>query len=116
MGSEMCIRDRWERTVLHSAAECLDAAYLSRLCHNEKREMAYLLNERDSKGETPLFSAVRGNAPENCAFLINEGADVDIKSKEGKTAYDIAVELVHEACVAVLAERNIDESMRNLTE
>lgn len=56
----MHVGTQWERTVLHSAAECLDAAYLSRLCHNEKREMAYLLNERDSKGgDAPLFCSAR---------------------------------------------------------
>lgn len=105
VSDSMHVGTQWERTVLHSAAECLDAAYLSRLYHNEKREMAYLLNERDVNEETPLFSAVRGNAPENCAFLINEGADVNIQNKDGKTAYDIAVELENEACAAVLTER-----------
>lgn len=104
VSDRMHVGTQWERTVLHSAAECLDAVYLSRLYHNEKREMAYLLNEKDSIGESPLFYAVRGNAPENCAFLIKEGADVNVKNNEGKTAYDIAVELGYEECAAVLGQ------------
>lgn len=95
---------KYECTVLHSAAQMLDTAYLSRLYHDEKREMAYLLNEKDIYGETPLFFAVRGNEPENCAFLISEGADMDIKNNEGKTAYDVAVELGYEACIELLGQ------------
>lgn len=95
---------KYECTVLHSAARMLDTAYLSRLYHDEKREMAYLLNAKDIYGETPLFFAVRGNEPENCAFLISEGADMDIKNNEGKTAYDVAVELGYEACIELLRQ------------
>lgn len=100
----MYVGTKYECTVLHSAARMLDAEYLSRLYHDEKREMDYLLNEKDIYGETPLFFAVRENEPDNCAFLINEGADMDIKNNEGKTAYDVAVELGNEACMALLGQ------------
>lgn len=100
----MHVGTKYECTVLHSAARMLDTEYLSRLYHDEKREMDYLLNEKDIYGETPLFFAVRGNEPDNCAFLINEGADMDIKNNEGKTAYDVAVELGDEACMALLGQ------------
>ena len=100
----MHVDTKYECTVLHSAALMLDTEYLSRLYHDEKREMAYLLNEKDIYGETPLFFAVRGNETDNCAFLINEGADMDIKNNEGKTAYDVAVELGYEACMEILGQ------------
>jgi ankyrin repeat protein len=35
-------------------------------------------------------------------FLINEGADVNIENNEGKTAYDVAVELEYEECIEIL--------------
>lgn len=93
---------RFERTVLHSAAECLDAEYLEQLYHNKTRDMTYLLNERDVNGETPIFMAVRANQYDNCELLIEEGADIMITNDDGKTAYDIAVELGHRKCAEIL--------------
>ena len=92
----------YEATVLHNASEYLDTEYLSRLYHNEKRKMDYLLNEKDIAGETPIFCAIRANAPDNCEFLISEGADISIRNNEGKTAYDVAVELGYEECIEIL--------------
>lgn len=96
------IDTKFERTVLHSASECLDTEYLSRLYHNENRGMDYLLNAKDVNGDTPIFYAVRRNSVGNCEFLINKGADINIKNNEGKTAYDVAVELGYEECINVL--------------
>lgn len=96
------IDTKFERTVLHSASECLDTEYLNRLYHNENRGMDYLLNTKDVNGDTPIFYSVRRNYVGNCEFLINEGADINIKNNEGKTAYDVAVELGYEECINVL--------------
>lgn len=96
------IDTKFERTVLHSASECLDTEYLDRLYHNENRGMDYLLNTKDANGETPIFYAVRRNNSGNCEFLINEGADINIKNNEGKTVYDVAVELGYEECIKIL--------------
>lgn len=96
------IDTKFERTVLHSASECLDTEYLNRLYHNENRGMDYLLNTKDVNGDTPIFYSVRRNYVGNCEFLINEGADINIKNNEGKTAYDVAVELGYEECIKVL--------------
>lgn len=104
-----CGIDEWEyvgtefeKTLLHDAAERIEAGCLEILYKNEKRPMYGLLNQKDANGETPLFYAVRANNSGNCQFLINEGADVNIENNEGKTAYDIAVELEYEECIEIL--------------
>lgn len=94
---------KYENTVLHIAADDMDTEYLSKLYNNDKRSMTYLLNMPDANGETPLFYAVRGDKSDNCAFLIEEGADISIQNNEGKTAYDIAVELGYEKCAEIIA-------------
>lgn len=93
---------KFERTILHDAAERVEVEYLENLFKNEKRPMYGLLNEKDANGETPLFYAVRANNSGNCEFLISEGADANIRNNEGKSAYDIAVELGYEECIEIL--------------
>lgn len=85
-----------ERTVLHEAARRMDTKYLQQIYHNDTRPMEYLLNTQDVNGETPLFGAVSRGMIDNCNFLIEEGADISIRNNEGKTAYDVAVELGYE--------------------
>lgn len=92
----------WEKTILHDLANRLEVNYLEILYNNENRPMYSLLNEKDANGETPLFYAVRANNFNNCEFLISEGADISIRNNEGKTAYDVAVELGYEECVEIL--------------
>lgn len=91
-----------QTTALHRAARCLETKYLDELYHNENRSMKFLLNTRDEDGETPIFRAVRRNYYDNCEFLVNEGADLTVKNNEGKTAYDVAVELGYEECAELL--------------
>lgn len=93
---------KFERTILHDAAERIEAEYLEILYKNEKHPMYGLLNEKDVNGETPLFYAVRTNNSGNCEFLINEGADINIRNNEEKSAHDIAVELGYEECIEIL--------------
>ncbi len=85
-----------ETSILHEAAAYMDTYYLEKFYHNEKRPMAYLLNAQDVNGETPLFWAVREGKLDNCLFLIEEGARIDIQNNEGKTAYDIAMDAGHQ--------------------
>lgn len=87
------IDTKYERSILHILAERVDVEYLDKIYNNEKRPMNDLLNALDANGETPLFYAVREGKIDNCAFLIEEGADINIKNNAGKTAYDIAIEL-----------------------
>ena len=99
------VGNKFEKTILHDAAEFIETDYLETLYKNEKRPMYSLLNEKDVNGETPLFYAVRMKKPSNCEFLISEGADVNVRNNEGKTAYDIAVELGCEECIEILESR-----------
>lgn len=109
---------KYERTILHDAAERMEVQYLEALYENEKRPMYGLLNEKDANGETPLFYAVRAHKLSNCVFLINEGADINIRNSEGKTAYDVAEELGYKDCMELLgAETNESEVINtNLSE
>ena len=75
---------KYERTILHEAAECVEVDYLEILYENEKRPMYGLLNEKDANGETPLFYAVHGEKIDNCRFLIEKGADISIQNNEEK--------------------------------
>lgn len=93
---------KFERTLLHDAAERVEVEYLEILYKNEKRPMYSLLNEKDANGETPLFYAVRANKSSNCELLINEGADVNVRNNEGKSAHDVAIELGYDECVEIL--------------
>ncbi|MCH5281554.1 MAG: ankyrin repeat domain-containing protein [Lachnospiraceae bacterium] len=97
---------KYENTQLHSAVTCLDLEHLERLYHNENRSMEHLLNVANAVGETPIFTAVRYDYYDICEFLIEEGADLTVKNKEGKTAYDVAVELGYEDCARLLKEKN----------
>ncbi|HHW95001.1 MAG TPA: hypothetical protein GX736_03625 [Mogibacterium sp.] len=46
------------------------------------------VNAKDEKGRTPLHNAAIGCRPKTCEFLIENGADPNIKDNNGKTAYD----------------------------
>lgn len=87
---------KYERTVLHAAAERMDIGYLQEFFYNEKRTLKDLLNAQDANGETALFRAIRAEMFDNYIFLVKEGADVSIRNNEGKTVYDVAVELGYE--------------------
>lgn len=84
---------KYECTVLHEAAESMDIEYFQEFYYNEKRPLNNLLNAQDANGDTALFRAIRSKMFDNCNFLIEEGADISIRNNEGKTAYDVAVEL-----------------------
>lgn len=106
----------WETSILHEAAAYMDTYYLKRFYHNEKKSMAYLLNAQDVNGETPLFWAVREGKLDNCLFLIEEGARIDIQNNEGETVYDIAMDAGHRTFanmkdVCVLQEKDLGEKV-----
>lgn len=87
---------KYERSILHIIAESFESDYLEKMYKNQKRPMNELLDSKDANGETALFRAIRAEKFDNYAFLVEEGADTTIQNNEGKTAYDIAVELGYE--------------------
>lgn len=97
---EWCdVGTKYERSILHMIAQSFEADYLEKMYKNQKRPMNELLDAKDANGETPLFYAVRREKFDNYAFLVQEGADITIQNNEGKTVYDIAVELGYEEYV-----------------
>lgn len=90
---------KYERSILHMIAQSFEADYLEKMYKNQKRPMNELLDAKDANGETPLFYAVRREKFDNYDFLVQEGADITIQNNEGKTVYDIAVELGYEEYV-----------------
>jgi ankyrin repeat protein len=55
-------------------------------------EHANFINQANKQGRTPLMWAVIGNSVEGVQYLLKNGADISVKSLEGKTAYDYAME------------------------
>lgn len=58
-----------------------------------------------SVGITALMFAARDSTPEMVQLLLDYGADKSIKSTDGKTAYDYAVQSNREDIIAILNDR-----------
>jgi hypothetical protein len=54
------------------------------------------VNERDAEGRTALMDAVRHGYVSVVELLVNKGAIIDAKDKDGKTAFDIMKNLEQE--------------------
>ena len=69
------------------------------------------INAVDKNGRTALMYAARFNRnPEIIEILLEFGADASLKSVEGKTAYDYAVEYNHEYLAGTAAYRKLREA------
>lgn len=61
------------------------------------------INDSSELGRTALMSCMLcDNRSEMCKFLLERGADKTIKDKQGKTAYDYAIEYGREDCESLL--------------
>lgn len=80
----------WKTTPLHMA---------SVYCHPEITEYLALKNvpidQVNSKGNTPLILAAKGNCYASLAILLEYGAKVDIKNKENKTVLNYMKKNTH---------------------
>ena len=86
----------WMRVLQHSVS-------------NDRIEIVKLLLDQEyctvndtSVGMTALMFAARDSAPEMVQLLLDYGADKSIKSSDGKTAYDYAVQFNNKDIVALL--------------
>ena len=86
----------WMRVLQHSIS-------------NDRIEIVKLLLEQEyctvndtSVGMTALMFAARDSTPEMVKFLLDYGADKSIKSTDGKTAYDYAVQFNNKDIIALL--------------
>jgi hypothetical protein len=65
----------------------------------------YQLYPYDAEGwHTPLVFAVIRNKPEVVRFLLDQGADANIRSPQGKTLYQLAKENGHNAVAEMLKQ------------
>ena len=60
------------------------------------------LNHPDNAGWTPLMYASGNGKPEVVRVLLAAGADKDLRSNEGQTALDKAIQYNKDACAALL--------------
>lgn len=86
-GADINARNKNDQTPLHYASQASNPEVITLLVDRGAN-----VNMQDSKGNTPLINAVRGeNAkPEVVSFLLDKGADVNIKDESGKRAVDYA--------------------------
>ncbi len=80
-----------ENTLLHKACECDDSLVIQYLVEQRNFD----INATNADGDTPLMYFLRFASARNkdtLLFLIQNGAKQEIKNKEGKTAYDYALE------------------------
>ncbi len=92
-------QDKWGNTAVSAAGADIDIVkvLLSEAARTlSNQDYAAFVNATDKDGETALMSAVRWNYSGRFAkivkVLLKAGADVDLKDKNGKTAFDLARE------------------------
>jgi RNA polymerase primary sigma factor len=71
----------------------------------------YDVNQKDSKGNTPLILAVQNLKLEICAYFLDMGADITIKNEEGKTAEDFTTSPVIRAILQSTSKEKDDEEI-----
>ncbi|KAI9346808.1 ankyrin repeat-containing domain protein [Zopfochytrium polystomum] len=71
------------------------------------------INIRDSKGESPLITAVSENSGDCARLLLERGADVTIASDSGETALHAACRNAHAEMAALLLDRGADVNARD---
>ena len=86
----------WMRVLQHSVSN--DRIEIVKLLLEQK----YCTVNDTSVGMTALMFAARDSTPEMVQLLLDYGADKNIKSTDGKTAYDYAVQFNNKDIIALL--------------
>ncbi|WP_369695319.1 ankyrin repeat domain-containing protein [Gracilinema caldarium] len=73
------------------------------------------LEMKNATGETPLFFAVKNNAPQTIRSLLAAGSNIQSRDKLGNTALHAAVRWNAIACVPVLIQAGLDPNIQNLS-
>jgi hypothetical protein len=90
--------------LLHLAAASDHSAAL-KLIEDMKLRKDASLNHQDAMGNTPLMLATHSGNFHVVKALVAAGADVSCRSRNGKTAFDYAIEHNNEAILAALCEK-----------
>ena len=98
-GADTQVLDREGNTLYHYAVKRADVKILERLASSPSLN----INQKNAEGLTPLHKAVMlGKNLEVVQFLLSKGANKQLTTDLGETAYDLAQEN------EVLKEMNID--------
>ncbi|MCM1002429.1 ankyrin repeat domain-containing protein, partial [Wolbachia pipientis] len=88
-GASLKVKNKDGETPLHVAAQ-----------HDSTLEVIEFILNRDlsginditNSGRTPLHLAIQGNKPSTVKLLLNKGANINAKDKDGKTPLDLAMQ------------------------
>src|SRR5262249_3042219 len=87
-----------------------EAVEISRL-ETVIKESPDLINARSDT--PPLHQAVRGHQPRVATFLLEHGADVNLRDNAGSTALQLAAQLGDRTMAELLIERNANVNLEN---
>jgi len=76
------------RSALHKAAFWGHVDTVHYLAHDLKLNV----NQQDYNGDTPMHDAVRFNHVDVVKALLSAGGNVNVKNKEGRNVYDVALQ------------------------
>jgi hypothetical protein len=97
-------------TVIHRAAEFNSPAVLEELTRRDKSSRTALINERESRGRTPLHVACLAGSISCVKFLLSAGCDISMKTTLEPhaecTALHLACSNGHHKVVEALLEHN----------
>ncbi|XP_050396842.2 putative ankyrin repeat protein RF_0381, partial [Patella vulgata] len=73
------------------------------------------VNDRDAKGQTPLFSCIQSNVDriEKMQFLISKGADINVKDNKGRSFLRESYQWGDIACVKLLIKEGLGVNDRD---
>ncbi|UYL08697.1 ankyrin repeat domain-containing protein [Bdellovibrio sp. SKB1291214] len=87
-------------TLLITAAKSSEKTTRMILQKNKK-----VINQTNALGNTALIESVRAGYTNIAKLLVQNGADVAIKNKEGKTALDLSKEMNNKSLVSLLSKK-----------
>ncbi|MCA7010493.1 ankyrin repeat domain-containing protein [Wolbachia endosymbiont of Tribolium confusum] len=73
------------------------------------------INDVNNNGSTPLHVAIQGNKSSTVKFLLNKGASIQVKDKDGKTPLDLAKQEGYTNIVQMIEQRQSDLDEELLT-
>lgn len=98
-GVGIAARDEEGATIVHHAASAGALDVLSFVCSLRRADF---LNIQDKHGQTAVFRAVSSNQPKAALYLVENGADPNIKSKNGLTSITRAEAILGQAYAQAL--------------